>query len=116
MLLSVAPPWCYVVLLSAMLPRQYGHFDDTQQSDASNSKEATGSNQPAQQKDKKVAQHERQCKNSNATVAAMVTAMAVSMMATTGVVHTNVGQNVTPHNHNPSLGLCLYHFLNTMSL
>ncbi len=32
----------------------------------------------------------------------------------TGVVHANVGQNVTPHN--PSLGLFLYHFLHTMSL
>ncbi len=31
-----------------------------------------------------------------------------------GVVHTNVGQNVTPHN--PSLGLFLYRFLHTMSL
>ncbi len=31
-----------------------------------------------------------------------------------GVVHTSVGQNVTPHN--PSLGLFLYHFLHTMSL
>jgi hypothetical protein len=30
-----------------------------------------------------------------------------------GVVHANVGQNVTPHN--PSLGLFLYHFLHTMS-
>jgi hypothetical protein len=29
-----------------------------------------------------------------------------------GVVHANVGQNVTPHN--PSLGLFLYHFLHTM--
>ncbi len=29
------------------------------------------------------------------------------------VVHTNVGQNVTPHN--PFLGLFLYHFLHTMS-
>jgi hypothetical protein len=28
-----------------------------------------------------------------------------------GVVHPNVGQNVTPHN--PSLGLFLYHFLQT---
>ena len=33
--------------------------------------------------------------------------------ATMGVVHANVGQNVTPHN--PSLGLFLYHFLHTMS-
>jgi hypothetical protein len=31
-----------------------------------------------------------------------------------GVVHANVGQNVTPHN--PSLGLFLYHFLHTMVL
>ncbi len=31
-----------------------------------------------------------------------------------GVVHANVGQNVTPPN--PSLGLFLYHFLHTMSL
>ena len=31
-----------------------------------------------------------------------------------GVVHANVGQNVTPHK--PSLGLFLYHFLHTMSL
>jgi hypothetical protein len=31
-----------------------------------------------------------------------------------GVVHANVGQNVTPHN--PSLGLFLYYFLHTMSL
>ncbi len=31
-----------------------------------------------------------------------------------GVVHANVGKNVTPHN--PSLGLFLYHFLHTMSL
>jgi hypothetical protein len=30
-----------------------------------------------------------------------------------GVVHANVGQNVTPHN--PSLGLFLYHFLHMMS-
>jgi hypothetical protein len=30
-----------------------------------------------------------------------------------GVVHGNVGQNVTPHN--PSLGLFLYHFLHTIS-
>ncbi len=29
-----------------------------------------------------------------------------------GVVHANVGQNVTPHN--PSLGIFLYHFLHTM--
>jgi hypothetical protein len=29
-----------------------------------------------------------------------------------GVVHANVGQNVTPHNR--SLGLFLYHFLHTM--
>jgi hypothetical protein len=34
--------------------------------------------------------------------------------ASDGVVHTNVGQNVTPHN--PSLGLFLYHFFHTMSL
>ncbi len=33
---------------------------------------------------------------------------------TYGVVHANVGQNVTPHN--PSLGLFVYHFLHTMSL
>jgi hypothetical protein len=31
-----------------------------------------------------------------------------------GVVHSNVGQNVTPHN--PSLGLFVYHFLHRMSL
>ncbi len=29
-----------------------------------------------------------------------------------GVVHANVGQNVTPYN--PSSGLFLYHFLHTM--
>jgi hypothetical protein len=29
-----------------------------------------------------------------------------------GVVHANVGQNVTPHN--PSLGLFLYHFFHTI--
>jgi hypothetical protein len=33
-------------------------------------------------------------------------------MAPYGVVHANVGQNVTPHN--PSLGLFVYHFLHTM--
>jgi hypothetical protein len=33
---------------------------------------------------------------------------------TSGVVHANVGQNVT--SHNPSLGLFLYHFLHMMSL
>jgi hypothetical protein len=31
--------------------------------------------------------------------------------SSTGVVHANVGQNVTPHN--PSLGLYLYHFFVT---
>jgi hypothetical protein len=35
-----------------------------------------------------------------------------SMFKAYGVVHANVGQNVTPHNL--SLGLCLYHFLHTM--
>jgi hypothetical protein len=34
-----------------------------------------------QQKDKRVAQHESQCNDSNTTVAAMVTAMAAAMMA-----------------------------------
>jgi hypothetical protein len=35
-------------------------------------------------------------------------AAAVAAAAVAGVVHANVGQNVTPQN--PSLGLILYHF------
>jgi hypothetical protein len=49
-------------------------------------------------------------------VAAIAIAMATVIVVATaaGVVHANVGKNVTPHN--PSLGLFLYHFLHTMSL
>jgi hypothetical protein len=37
-----------------------------------------------------------------------------SASAADGVVHVNVGQNVTPHN--PSLGLFLYHFFTYIEL
>jgi hypothetical protein len=37
---------------------------------------------------------------------------SILLLVAAGVVHANVGQNVTPHN--PSLGLFLYHFLHMM--
>jgi hypothetical protein len=46
------------------------------------------------------------------TIAATLSITIAFAIAITGVVHANVGQNVTPHN--PSLGLFLYHFLHMM--
>ena len=55
----------------------------TRGNDASNSGKATGNNQPAQQKDKRGAQHKCQHNDSNVAVTAMVTAIAAATMGTT---------------------------------
>jgi hypothetical protein len=51
--------------------------------DSSDRGEATGNNQPAQQKDEMATQHECQRNDSKATLVTMVTAMAAAMMVTT---------------------------------